>query len=208
MPALIQVNLSCNKGTAENPGWSNEEMLQTIHNLAERQLAGRHSDALRPRQPPRRVPLRRPRQNGTSRTARLGQQQDRIDRRRLYRRPGQQLQTRGLYLDNNLIKGFRTVDHNSRRIFCNTDDLDTFSASYNQLTKVPDIFSSTSAYFLSSANFAYNQIDGFENADDGTYQGINVTTFTLSGQPDREVPRLPGQEQPRRSATSCWPVTA
>ena len=181
MPALIQVNLSCNKGTAENPGWSNEEMLQAIHNLAEGSSQGviemlYARDNLLEEFPS--ADLAKMGRLGLLDLAnnKIGSTGDGyIDA------PGNNFRPMDLYLDNNLIKGFRTVDHNSRRIFCNTDDLDTFSASYNQLTKVPDIFSSTSAYFLSSANFAYNQIDGFENADDGTYQGINVTTFTLSG---------------------------
>ena len=100
-----------------------------------------------------------------------------------------------LYFENNEITGFGTETVNGRRIFCNTDNLETFSASYNKLTKVPDIFTSNTSYYVSSASLGYNEIDGFENQDNGQYQGINVKTFTLSGNRIKTYPACMAKSQ-------------
>ena len=56
------------------------------------------------------------------------------------------------------------------------------------LTLVPDIFSSKTDYIMSGVEFAYNDITGFENGNNGKYQGINVSTLTLSGNQIKQFP--------------------
>lgn len=56
------------------------------------------------------------------------------------------------------------------------------------LTLVPDIFSSKTDYIMSGVEFAYNDITGFENGNNGKYQGINVSTLTLSGNRIKQFP--------------------
>lgn len=85
-----------------------------------------------------------------------------------------------LYLDNNNLTHL-PVD--SEGYFCNTDDTETFSVTYNKLAKVPNIFSAKSKFGMKSVDFSYNEIDGFEGEDTNSYKGIRVSTFTLSGNP-------------------------
>ena len=78
-----------------------------------------------------------------------------------------------LYLDYNEITEFPTT--NGR--FCEIEDMETFSVSYNKLEEFPNIFSSKLKYIISSVNFAANRIEKFP--DD--FNGILVNTLTLSG---------------------------
>ncbi len=78
-----------------------------------------------------------------------------------------------IYLDFNEITEFPTT--NGR--FCEIEDMETFSASYNKLEEFPNIFSSKLKYIIGSVNFAANRIAKFP--DD--FNGILVNTLTLSG---------------------------
>ncbi len=91
-----------------------------------------------------------------------------------------------LYLDNNRIAEFPTDEEG---YFCGYDDVENFSANYNRLTKVPNIFNAKSAFTMASVSFAGNQIDGFEGEENGTYKGINVETFTLSQNKFKAYPK-------------------
>lgn len=81
-----------------------------------------------------------------------------------------------LYLDNNEITGFGR-DENG--YFCEFADIETFSATHNLLTEIPDIFDRRSKFTMSTVDLSYNQIDKIENAGSG-YKGLNVETLTLA----------------------------
>ena len=179
MPALVQVNISCNMGTETIPGWDNDNLQRIINELA----TGSSQNTIQ---------MLYCRDNnlesvpasiaGMKRLGLLDLSNNKI--KGVVNAMGNDFAPSEIYFDNNQITGFGVDEGNGRRLFCNIDNLETFSASYNQLTEVPDIFDSQSPYYLSSANFAYNQIERVQNANEtGTkaYQGINVTTFTLSG---------------------------
>ena len=181
MPALVQVNISCNKGTDAEPGWNNEELEKSIGYLAD----GNSKDVIqmlycrdnRLTSVPAKIA-------GMERLGLLDLANNEISGE--VAAMGEKFAPSELYFDNNQITGFGRVQSadGKRMLFCNTDNMETFSAAYNKLTQVPDIFDSESPYYLSSANFAYNEITEFQNGDgtgDDAYQGINVTTFTLSG---------------------------
>ena len=97
-----------------------------------------------------------------------------------------------LYLDYNELESLPRFDENGEEVgFCAIDDVDTFSVKYNKLKKVPNIFSATSKFTMSSVDFSGNQIDGFEDEEksgkDG-YKGIRVETLTLSQNKFKEYP--------------------
>ena len=89
-----------------------------------------------------------------------------------------------LYLDNNQITEFPYyVSETGKKLFFRIEDVETFSCTYNKLTKVPNIFDANAVYGIASIDFSYNDIDGFEGEDDGTYQGIYVQTLSLANNP-------------------------
>ena len=88
-----------------------------------------------------------------------------------------------LYLDHNHISSL-PVDENG--LFCKTDDIETFSATYNEFTEFPDIFDSKSIYIMGSVNFSFNHISRFQNQGEG-YKGINCSTLTLNNNPELTV---------------------
>ena len=65
--------------------------------------------------------------------------------------------------------------------FCGYADVESFSFAHNKLKKFPNIFSSQSIYVMSSVNFSFNEIDGFEGEEDGTFKGVNANTIALGG---------------------------
>lgn len=84
-----------------------------------------------------------------------------------------------LYLDHNKIT---SLPRDEKGMFCGFDDFETFSAKNNKFTKFPDIFSAKSNFGITSIDFSYNEIDGFENEDNG-YKGLIVKTLTLNNNP-------------------------
>ena len=88
-----------------------------------------------------------------------------------------------LFLDNNQITEIPHAERNGKRIFFRTEDVETFSCSYNKLTKFPDIFDAESIYGMSSVDFSYNNITEFENEGAG-FQGIYVATLSLANNPN------------------------
>lgn len=88
-----------------------------------------------------------------------------------------------LFLDNNQITEIPHTVRNGKRIFFRIEDVETFSCSYNKLTKFPDIFDAESIYGMSSVDFSYNNITEFENQD-ADYQGIYVATLSLANNPN------------------------
>ncbi|HIW65054.1 MAG TPA: DUF4458 domain-containing protein [Candidatus Alistipes intestinipullorum] len=185
MPALVQVNISCNAGTSTIPGWEDQQLQRTIRNLA----TGNSKNVIQMLYVRDNNLTSIPKEiAGMERLGLLDLSNNKISGE--VEAFGNDFMPSELYFDNNQITKFKTVatPDGKRQIFCNTDNLDTFSASYNQLTEVPDIFTSDTPYYLSGVNLAYNKIEGFENGKNGKYQGINVTTFTLSGNQIKEYP--------------------
>ncbi|MBR5835834.1 MAG: DUF4458 domain-containing protein [Bacteroidales bacterium] len=89
-----------------------------------------------------------------------------------------------LYLDNNQITEFpHYVAEDGTKLFFRIEDAETFSCSYNKLTKFPNIFDADATYQIPSVNFSYNDIDGFEGVEDGTFQGVYIQTLSLANNP-------------------------
>lgn len=84
------------------------------------------------------------------------------------------------YLDNNRIT---EIGRDDQGYFCGIEDIETFSATYNQLTELPDIFNSKSLFTMGSVDFSYNKITGVQNAADGTYRGLKVSTLSMTNNP-------------------------
>ena len=80
-----------------------------------------------------------------------------------------------VYLDYNKIKDIPVA---SDGYFCGYSQLESFSASHNEMTEFPDIFNANSAYVFQSVNFSYNKISAFENGN--RFKGINATQINLS----------------------------
>jgi Leucine-rich repeat (LRR) protein len=87
-----------------------------------------------------------------------------------------------LFLDDNEITEIPHTVRNGKRMFFRIEDVETFSCTYNKLSKFPDIFDAESIYGMSSVDFSYNQITEFENQD-ADYQGIYVATLSLANNP-------------------------
>ena len=69
--------------------------------------------------------------------------------------------------------------------FCGYADVESFSFAHNKLKKFPNIFSSQS-----SVNFSFNEIDGFEGEEDGTFKGVNANTIALGGNKLKKFPDI------------------
>ncbi len=88
--------------------------------------------------------------------------------------------------DVNLVQV--TMDHNQIETipsnFCGVEDVEEFTFSYNKLKKFPNIFDAKSAYVISSVDFSFNQIDGFDGAASlsgvGSFKGVNASEINLS----------------------------
>lgn len=90
-----------------------------------------------------------------------------------------------LYLDNNQLSELpHYINEDGKRMFFRIEDVETFSCTYNKFKVFPDIFDAGSMYGMLSVDFSYNQIESFENADNGTYQGIYVETLSLANNPN------------------------
>ena len=74
--------------------------------------------------------------------------------------------------------------------FCGYADVESFSFAHNKLKKFPNIFSSQSIYVLSSVNFSFNEIEGFEGEEDGTFKGVNANTIALGGNKLKKFPDI------------------
>ena len=88
---------------------------------------------------------------------------------------GKSINLAQVYLDYNKIKKIPVA---SDGYFCGYTQLESFSASHNEMTEFPDIFNAKSAYVFQSINFSYNKIAGFENGDN--FKGVNASQVNLS----------------------------
>ena len=89
-----------------------------------------------------------------------------------------------IYLDYNKIK--EIPDNEGGEIFCNMDDVETFSVSHNQLEEFPDIFDAKSVFTIGSVDFSYNNISRISNGEN--FKGINVKTLSLASNKFVEYP--------------------
>lgn len=92
-----------------------------------------------------------------------------------------------LSMDHNLIEELPRDENGS---FCGYADVESFSFAYNKLKKFPNIFSSQSVYVMSSVNFSFNEIDGFEGEEDGTFKGVNANTIAIGGNKLKKFPTI------------------
>ena len=88
-----------------------------------------------------------------------------------------------LHLDNNRIEAIPYFMKDGKRQFFRIDDVESITLSYNKLKLVPDVFDADAIYGIASIDLSYNDIEGFENADSGEYQGIFVQTLSLANNP-------------------------
>ncbi len=89
-----------------------------------------------------------------------------------------------LYLDNNQITEFpHYISDTGKKLFFRIEDVETFSCSYNRLKKFPNIFDANATFVIPSVDFSYNDIDGFEGVEDGTFQGVYIQTLSLANNP-------------------------
>ena len=96
---------------------------------------------------------------------------------------GKSINLAQVYLDYNKIKTIPA----SGGYFCGYTQLESFSASHNEMTEFPDIFNAKSAYVFQSVDFSYNEISGFENGEN--FKGINASQVNLS---DNHLKTFPG----------------
>ena len=88
---------------------------------------------------------------------------------------GKNINLAQVYLDYNKIK---SIPGDKEGYFCGYTQLESFSATHNEITEFPDIFNAKSAYVFQSVNFSYNKIAGFQNGN--RFRGINATQVNLS----------------------------
>lgn len=88
---------------------------------------------------------------------------------------GKEIALAKIYLDYNKIKSIPVA---ADGYFCGYSQLESFTASHNELTEFPDIFNAKSIYVFQSVDFSYNRISGFENGDDA--KGVNAGQINLS----------------------------
>lgn len=165
LPNLVSVNLS-------NNGWSEEESLKAFNLIAN----GQSKDDIQIlyfRQ--NKLPEIPASIKNMTRIGLLDLAYNRIKKTVAF---GDDINLIQAYFDFNQLESFPTENG----IFCGFDDIETFSAKGNKLTKFPDIFSSKSKFTMLTVDFSYNNISEIENAGNG-YKGLNVETLSMTNNP-------------------------
>ncbi len=106
-----------------------------------------------------------------------------------------------IYLDHNMLSSL-PVDENG--LFMRIDDVESFTASYNNFTELPDIFTADCPYVMGSVDFSFNHISKVQNGS--AYKGLRVETLTLNNNPELEV--LPVEFASSKSIISNWAFRA
>jgi Leucine-rich repeat (LRR) protein len=88
---------------------------------------------------------------------------------------GKEINLAKVYLDYNKIKSIPVAPDG---YFMGFTQLESFTATHNEIELFPDIFNARSAYICQSVDFSYNKIRGFENGDD--FKGINAGQVNIS----------------------------
>lgn len=97
---------------------------------------------------------------------------------------GKEINLAKVYLDYNRIKELKAAPDG---YFCGYSQLESFSATHNEITLFPDIFNAKSVYVMQSVDFSYNRISGFENGT--AFKGINSSMVNLT---DNRLEVFPG----------------
>ena len=111
---------------------------------------------------------------------------------------GQDIGIVQLYLDHNRLSSL-PVDENG--LFMKVEDVESITASYNEFTELPDIFTTDTPYFMGSINFSFNHISGVQNSGAG-YKGMKATTLTLDN--NMEMTSLPEAFAQSNSSIQNW----
>ncbi len=88
---------------------------------------------------------------------------------------GKEITLAKVFLDYNKIEELTAAPDG---YFCGYSQLESFSATNNEMTLFPDIFNAKSVYVMQSVDFSYNKISGFENGDD--FKGINSSAVNIT----------------------------
>ena len=88
---------------------------------------------------------------------------------------GKEITLAKVYFDYNKIEELTVAPDG---YFCGYSQLESFSATNNEMTLFPDIFNAKSVYVMQSVDFSYNKIAGFENGDD--FKGINSSAVNIT----------------------------
>ena len=80
-----------------------------------------------------------------------------------------------VFLDYNKIDSLTVAPDG---YFCDFSQLESFSATNNEMTLFPDIFNAKSLYVMQSVDFSYNKIEGFKNGD--KFKGINSSAVNIT----------------------------
>ena len=88
---------------------------------------------------------------------------------------GKEITLAKVYLDYNKIEALTVAPDG---YFCGFSQLESFTATNNEMTLFPDIFNAKSVYIMQSVDFSYNKISGFENGDE--FKGINSTAVNIT----------------------------
>ena len=88
---------------------------------------------------------------------------------------GKEITLAKVYLDYNKIKELTVADDG---YFCGFSQLESFTATHNEMTEFPDIFNAKSVYVIQSVDFSYNNISRFKNGDN--FKGINSSAVNIT----------------------------
>lgn len=98
---------------------------------------------------------------------------------------GKEINLAKAYFDYNHIKEFPVAPDG---YFCGYSQLESFSATHNELTEFPDIFNAKSVYVMQSVDFSYNNIAGFENGDE--FKGVNSSMVNITNNRLEKFPAI------------------
>ena len=88
---------------------------------------------------------------------------------------GKEITLAKVYLDYNKIEKLTVAPDG---YFCGFSQLESFTATNNEMTLFPDIFNAKSVYIMQSVDFSYNKISGFENGDN--FKGVNSSAVNIT----------------------------
>lgn len=173
MPALITVNLSCNRQ------WDADQVYMGMKALADAE-----ADKSVKEQPTIQILFCRDNNlreipesfSNMKKLGRLDMGSNQIEKLHPL---GKDILMVELYLDDNLIE---SIPADEKGYYCGTNELETFSVTYNKLRLVPDIFTAKNVRVMGSIDFSNNQITGFENEGSG-YRGMNAKSLALANNP-------------------------
>ena len=88
---------------------------------------------------------------------------------------GKEINLAKIFLDYNKIEELNAAPDG---YFCGYSQLESFSATNNEMALFPDIFNAKSVYIMESVDFSYNKISDFENGDE--FKGVNASAVNIT----------------------------